>query len=378
MNAPDRAGTDNVRPRSFVFAGGGTGGHLYPAIAIREALLDQRPDAETLFICSDKELDGTILTREEVEWTAIPARPLALRPGALARLAWNWGRCVRVARSILRRQTGDGRSPIVIAMGGYVAAPIAQAASVEGAPIVMLNLDAPPGKANRLIARRADAVLTAADVPERPAWRPIRPLVRRAAHAQGSARECRAAMGLDSERPLLFITGASQGARSINAFMLAFARKCSSALTDWQVLHQCGAADQADLEETYETHGVQARVVPYCDDMASAWGGAELAVSRSGAGSVGEIWANRTPTLCLPYPYHHDDHQRANALPLECAGGVVIEEDLVDPERNLERAGSVLRELLAAPEERDRMRAALQELGPADGAQVVADLLASM
>jgi UDP-N-acetylglucosamine:LPS N-acetylglucosamine transferase len=109
--------------------------------------------------------------------------------------------------------------------------------------------------------------------------------------------------------------------------------------------------------------------------MGQAWGAADLAVSRAGAGSVAEAWANRVPTLFLPYPYHKDQHQRFNAAPLVDAGGAVLADDLIDPARNVAGAGKTLLELMASPDRRSSLRAALTRLGPADGADRIAAAL---
>jgi UDP-N-acetylglucosamine--N-acetylmuramyl-(pentapeptide) pyrophosphoryl-undecaprenol N-acetylglucosamine transferase len=122
----------------------------------------------------------------------------------------------------------------------------------------------------------------------------------------------------------------------------------------------------------YEAAKIRAIVRPLFREMGRVWGAAELAISRCGAGSVGEAWANRTPSIFLPYPFHKDQHQRQNALPLERAGGAVIVEDKVDAEANEAGAGRVLMELMADAAGRSEMRSKLRELGPADGAATVA------
>ena len=118
--------------------------------------------------------------------------------------------------------------------------------------------------------------------------------------------------------------------------------------------------------------GVSAVVVEYCDALGEAWGAADLTVSWCGAGTVGELWANRVPSLLLPYPHHTDQHQRMNARPLADAGGAVIVDDLIDPARNLEAHGATLMGLLSEPSRLGSMRAGLHSLGPADGSRVVA------
>jgi len=366
--------------RAFIFAGGGSGGHLYPGLAIAERIAERDPDAETLFICSDKPLDGRLLAAEGAAFRPIPARPFSPRPLALLRLLRNWGACIRLSREAIRELRREDLDVSVVAMGGYVAAPAVRAARVERAPVTLVNLDATPGKANRWIARCAAQRFTAAPIDGVGAdWTVVPPIVRRAAVADAPAQECRRRIGLDPELPTLLVTGASQGATSINALLAALADARPELFSGWQVYHQSGEKEgdmgPRGLGEAYEAAGVRAVIEPFCHDMAAAWGGADLAVSRCGAGNVGEVWANAVPTLFLPYPFHRDQHQKHNARPLVEAGGAELVEDRVDPRANLEHAGDALAALLSDAPKRERMREALRRLGPADGADRVAAAL---
>ncbi|MEC9373072.1 MAG: UDP-N-acetylglucosamine--N-acetylmuramyl-(pentapeptide) pyrophosphoryl-undecaprenol N-acetylglucosamine transferase [Planctomycetota bacterium] len=372
-----------MAPQVFIFAGGGTGGHLYPGLAIAREILARDGSARCVFICSDKALDAEILGHEGVEFHPIPARPLSVRPKGLIRLIWNWGKCVRTARGILRGVKEAGAGAHVVSMGGYVSAPIAQAARVERVPVTLVNLDAVPGKANRWIARRAAHRFTAAVFPgaEEKGFRVIPPVVRAEAVAKGEKAACRAALGLDPARRTLLVTGASQGATSINAFMARMAERSPEAFEGWQVFHQAGPSRETvggtALADVYRGAGIDAVVVAFCHDMASAWGSADLAVSRAGAGSVAEAWANGTPTLFLPYPYHRDEHQRHNAAQLESAGAAVIVRDRIDADANVREAGETLGGLLTDGALRELMAAAMRGLGAGDGAGRVATHLLS-
>ncbi len=366
---------------TFIFAGGGTGGHLFPALAIATALAERlgATNVRSVFVCSDRPLDAEILTAEDVEHVALHARPFSIRPRGFARFARHWGQSVRESRLLiqrLRREHPDSQLHLV-AMGGFVAPPVVQAARVERLPISLVNLDAVPGKANRWVARRAGQVLTAARVTARYAagWTQVGPIVRPTALARGTREECRQRLGLDPSRPTLLICGGSQGARSINLFMLEFAKAHSGALQPWQILHQTGAGEAEAVALAYEGHQITATVQPFVAEMGDWWGAADLAVARSGAGTCAEAWANRVPCLFLPYPFHKDQHQRHNAAALTEAGGAVIETDLIDPAKNVDQAGRTLLELLQDAPKRDRMRQGLAALGPADGASRVAQLL---
>jgi UDP-N-acetylglucosamine--N-acetylmuramyl-(pentapeptide) pyrophosphoryl-undecaprenol N-acetylglucosamine transferase len=359
-----------------VFAGGGTGGHIFPMLAVLEELRVRAPGVRAVFLCSTRQIDERILSAAEVEFVPIPAAPLSVRPAGLARFVSSWGGAVRAARAQLRRVRAEGGPVRVLSTGGFVSAPVAQAARAEGVPIVLLNQDSPPGKANHWIARHAGRVFSTAAVEGR-GWERIGPVVRRAAVAPGDAGECRAGLGLDPARPVLFVTGASQGARSVNEFAAALVRAHGGELRagGWQVVHQTGAEDNGAWRAAYDEQRVPAVVETFFDAMGACWGAADLAVSRAGAGSVAEAWANRVPTVFLPYPYHRDQHQRFNAAPLERAGGAVIVEDLIDPARNLGEAGERVMAIVRDGAARRAMRAGLGSLGPVDGAARLAAAL---
>lgn len=364
----------SVAPRAYLFAGGGTGGHIFPALAIAEQLRATGP-ARCLFLCSDRPLDAQILSREHAHYRVIPAKPFGVRPRALLRFLRSWGPSIREARRAIAERRRAGEDVRVIAMGGFVAAPVVQAARAEKAPILLVNMDAVPGKANRWIAKHAQRIVTSAPVESEP-WERIPPIVRAAATASSDPGACRAELGVDPRSLTLLVTGASQGARSINALLIELVRSHRPVFDGWQVIHQTGAHEDEAVRAAYATAGIPALVRPFFDGMGLVWGAADLAVSRAGAGSVAEAWANGVPTLFLPYPYHKDQHQRANALPLEQAGAGIIAEDKIDPALNAAGAGSVLLELLASPERRAALRKGLADLGPADGAARVAAILA--
>lgn len=393
--APAR--TTPISTATIIFAGGGSGGHIYPGLAIAEqvrVLADQRKTAQPriVFVCSERELDSRILTDAGVTFVTSPARPALASIKGMARFALAWRSAVAANRRLLR-DAGTLGPVHVCAMGGFVAAPCVRAALVERTKsgsalgVTMVNLDAVPGKANRWIAPRCDRVFTALPVAEHfmrsGSWQVVPPIVRARASVTRSPRECRIALGLDPDRPVLMVTGGSQGLRSLNEFVVAFAEspEVLRALRDgaWQVLHQTGRGFDEAIARRYAKLGIDAIVVAFSDRMSEWWGAAELCVATAGAGTIAEVWCNRVPGLLLPYPHHRDQHQKLNARLLVEAGGgsggVRLGEDLIDAGRNLERNGATLVELLARPDLREGMRKALGSLGPADGAAQIAQAL---
>jgi UDP-N-acetylglucosamine--N-acetylmuramyl-(pentapeptide) pyrophosphoryl-undecaprenol N-acetylglucosamine transferase len=369
---------------TYLFAGGGTGGHLYPGLAIAEKLreLAGGDAARAKFLCSTRPLDAELLAAEGAEFAAIDASPFGVSPRRLVKFVTTWGKAVSQASEQIR---SAGAKVHVVAMGGFVAAPAVRAAKKLGVPVTLVNLDAVPGLANRWIAGRADAVYTALPVPGRN-WTVVRPIVRGAAMAPGDAAHCRKMLGLDALRPTLLVTGASQGASTINAVMQRLVKDRPTLLAGWQVIHQTGAPKGApkgeagrseidDLRSAYRGADIPAVVEPYFKEMGVCWGAADAALSRSGAGSVAEAWANRVPTVFMPYPHHKDQHQKFNAMPLVDVYGAVLVEDRIDAGANAAPLATTLTGLVRNPARLAAMRAALEKLGPADGAEGVARAL---
>lgn len=381
------AGNMNARTtRGVIFAGGGTGGHIFPGIAIAEqleAMMGRGGESGGVvcrFAVSSRPLDGEILKQAGREFVVIPAQPFGVRPKALIKFVRSWGGAVRAGRAMIRAMREScGGGVEVIAMGGFVAAPVVQAARAEKVPISLVNLDAVPGRANRWISKHCGRVYTTVAVKDGSlrcgktgggmmGVEVVPPIVRAAARAPGDATACRAKLGLDPSRRTVMVTGASQGAKSINSFMLRFA-SVAKVLREggWQVVHQTGKGEAERVREGYKSAGVDAVVAEFFDGMGAMWGAADIAVSRSGAGSVAEAWANGVPTIFLPYPYHKDQHQKFNAMGLAQAGGAVIVDDAIDAEKNMESAGRVLSELCRDEGKRAAMRGAYERLGAADG-----------
>ncbi|MEM1330851.1 MAG: glycosyltransferase [Planctomycetota bacterium] len=366
--------------RAVVFAGGGTGGHLFPAVAIAERLVEQLPGATLRFWCSDRSIDARILAQqtvggELVAFDPLPAKPVGARPGALLRFLRSWGPSVREARARLRELKSAHDTVQLVATGGFVAAPAVQAARVERVPVTLVNLDATPGKANRWAARHARRVFNAADGGPDP-WERVRPLVRAQA-VGGDAARCREALGLDPDRPTLLITGGSQGARSINDMVAALLGSHAEAFSAWQCIHQCGDEAQADpLARAYDGAGIDAIVRPFFAEVGLCWGAASAALGRAGAGTVAEAWANRVPTLFMPYPWHRDEHQARNAAVLVDPGASEVVRDLREGNANAGgAAGDRLLVWLQDPGVPHRLADRFSGLPEPDGADQIASSL---
>ena len=365
--------------RAYLFAGGGTGGHIYPALAIIEQIRVLDPSAHCELLVSDRPNDRAILEPLAIPFAPLPAKPFGVRPGTLWRFVASWSPSVRQTRDAIERLKQSHDRVTLVAMGGFVAAPAARAAHREHVPVVLVNLDAVPGKANELIARKANTIYTACDIEGHTHWQRVPPIVRASTLEPLTPQDARARFDLEPDAPTLLITGGSTGAQSLNRFMQRFASTHPGAMRDWQVIHQTGKQiSDTELEElrgAYRGASTPAWVEHYIDGMGAAYAAADLGIGRCGAGTVAECWGAKLPSMFFPYPYHKDQHQLHNAKPLLAIEGAIACIDHVDPEANLRAYADTLADLLTSPDRRDRMRAALGSLGEPDGASRIARAL---
>ncbi len=363
------------RQGTILFAGGGTGGHLFPGLAVAERLQEMADGVGMHFACSDRDFDQEILSRQSVGYTPIRARPWPLRRVEWPLFAWACARSYRQARRLLRER--DVRC--VLSTGGFVSAPLVLAARHLGIPSVLINLDAVPGKANQWLAQHCRKVYTVYETDQLAAeveWIPM-PL-RWSVIGPDDPRAARRELGFDPDKPLLVVTGASQGAESINQTLIALVDRpdFGAELYGWQILHLAGSGHVEPVQQAYLRVHLDATVLPFSNQMGLVWSAADLAISRAGANSVAEIAANRVPTIFLPYPHHPDQHQRLNAFPLVNAGGALLLEDASDPTENVRRIAGPLIRLMNNAEARQRMRMALgQEVSDDSAARIASHLL---
>ncbi|MCC7204831.1 MAG: glycosyltransferase [Phycisphaeraceae bacterium] len=383
---------------TIVFAGGGSGGHIFPNLAVIERLREMALDFTPHLIISPRPVDAQIVATAQLAATPIPAQPFTPKPWRWPSWYAAWRRSVADVKTVLYRH----QVKCLIATGGFVSAPALTAARALDIPNALVSLDAVPGKANRLMARKAGRIFSAYPVPDWPNAQVIDAPLRRAAVGPADHVVAKRQLGLDPARPMLAVFGGSQGAGTLNRLLIQlaatpdlravltghappqrptigindFAGKFDDTPQVWQIFHAAGADDVAAVRAAYAQAGLIAHVVPFCDRMDLAWSAADLAISRAGASSVAEAWANATPTVFLPYPFHKDEHQRLNAQPLADLGGAVIYRDLVDPVANAHQLTGPLISLLSNGVWRKTMADAMRLRPPSDGAAAIAQWIA--
>jgi UDP-N-acetylglucosamine--N-acetylmuramyl-(pentapeptide) pyrophosphoryl-undecaprenol N-acetylglucosamine transferase len=360
----------------LVFAGGGTGGHLYPGLAVAEAVRAADPSIPITFFTTNRALDRQLLEPSGFAQREQPVRPVTLHPLRWPGFLRAWRRSVCAARDFLRSH--EVRA--VLGLGGYAAGPPVVAASQLGIRTALLNPDAIPGRANRFLARRTDLVVLQWEASRKCFSTAVNcqtlgcPI--RAGFAEADREAGRRHFGLAPDRPVLLVTGASQGARTVNEAMMRVWPSFRMEQPNWQLLHLSGAADEPAVSAAYAAAGAAARVVSFTHEMPQALAAADLVISRAGASTLAELTALGKPAILLPYPYHRDRHQHANAQVLVDQGAAIMLEDQRDAEANTE--GILYAVMDAARAERlALMTRAAGGLGRPDAARRVAEWLLS-
>ena len=345
----------------MIVAGGGTGGHLFPGLAVAEAVAGQG-NAPVLFVGSAYGIEATAIPRTPFPFRALAIRGLRGR-GWRAALAFAWQ--LPVAFLQAWRIVGTFRPTLVLGLGGYGSVPVVLAAWVRRVPTVLMEQNVHPGFANRLLGRLARRVCTAFAESGRffPAGRTVQtgnPV--RALHTDA--------------RPLadhftLFVFGGSQGAHTINEAAVEAARIVSQQLSNLRVIHQTGPADAEAVKQQYRERGVEAQVVPFVHDMASAYGQADLVVCRAGATTVAELATLGKPAILIPYPFAADDHQRTNAEKLVRQGAAEL---ILNAELSGEHLATSVLTLARDRTRLAKMGEAARQLAVPDAARRVAEV----
>lgn len=349
-----------------VIAGGGTGGHLYPGVAVARELLRRQPDAHVTFAGTARGLEATLVPKEGFELDVIRSaglkgrsiaavtRGLALMPVSFAD-AW----------ALLSRR----RPNIVIGLGGYSSGPVVMVAALRGIPTLLLEQNSVPGLTNRRLARvvRA-AALTYDDVNNyfgRKAFvtgNPVRPEFFTQSHAYQSS--------VLTDAPKVLILGGSQGSHALNVACVAAAPELVRRHPGLEVVHQTGQRELAAVREGYERAGVGARTASFLDGVAGEIAAADLVICRAGATTLAELAAVGRPAVLVPLPTAADDHQRKNADVLVNAGAALMIEE---KDLNAGTLAALASELLHDNERRTRMSVAMKTLARPDAAERIVD-----
>ena len=353
----------------ILIACGGTGGHLFPGIAVAEAL--RARGHEVLLLISEKKVDAEASAKyPHLRFETMPAvaKPPTLSPRMLP-FIWKTWRAVGHCKAILRGFKADA----VLGMGGFTSLPPVYAGHKLGLKTFIHDSNARPGRANVLTSRFCTQVFLGLDAakaffPHRETvttGTPVRPEIMNLPDREQAA----ASFGLDSQKTTILVTGGSQGARRLNELSAEAAGKLPP---EMQVLHIAGALDFERVSQIANGRANH-KVLGFCDQMPAAYAMADLVIARAGASSLTEIAMCGQPSILVPYPYAADDHQTRNAEVFASAGAAeLVQERDLDAEKLASMATAILRDLptykrmakaaraLAIPDAAERVCAAIE------------------
>ena len=349
-----------------LIAGGGTGGHIIPALAIADALRAGDGGAEVLFLGTPRGLESKLVPQagyplELIEVGQLKNVSLATRMRTMADLP----RALLRARALLR----SFRPHVAVGVGGYASGPAMAAAILAGVPTLAFEPNAAPGLANRLVGKRVSAAAVN-----------FAPAARFFQNAEVTGIPVREAFFLLGDRPAeaaphLLVFGGSQGARALNRVVPSILKKLLEAIPGLTVLHQAGSRAFEETRAAFMASGADPahwQVSAFLDDMPQQFAIADLVLARSGASTVAELCAAGKPSLLVPFPMAADDHQRRNAEVLVGAGAAVL---LPETELTPERLLAELQQLFSHPERLRGMSVQARTLARRDAAAVIAAMV---
>lgn len=367
--------------RTILFAGGGTAGHVYPALAVAAAVAERESDLEPVFVGTEGRLEGRLVPASGYRFHHIDALPLPRRPSlGLFKLPAALRSAIRRCEEIITQERAVG----AVTFGGYVSFPLDWACGRTDIPLVIHEQNSVPGIANQFAARWADRIaVTFPGSAERfrqtervsVTGNPVRADMLNLDRERERAEALRH-FRLHQRRRTVLVFGGSQGARSLN-------RATVSSYTHWgdpsrvQILHAAGRTLYGEAASAWERaraggEGPLVRCVDYIDDMRAAYSAADVVVCRAGATSIAEITALGLPAVLVPYPHATRDHQLVNARSLAQIGAArIIEDDELDGRR----LASAVQPLLYDQDERDALSRAARAFGRRDAAEVLARII---
>ena len=345
----------------LIVAGGGTGGHLFPGLAVAREFRRRNGDTRILFVGSSWGIESRVIPDTEFPIELLPIRGLKGR-GLKGLLEGLYGIPVSLWRS---RAIIRGFDPqCIIGLGGYASGPLLLAGVSRRIRCAILEQNLRPGLTNRILGRLVDRIFTS--FRESIEYFPRTKVV-----LTGTPVRWRTLPEVDrEERFHLLVFGGSAGAHRINEAVLGALAHLGEAAAGFRVTHQTGRADEAVVREGYESLTCEAEVLPFIDRMDSAYAAADLVICRAGASTLSELAAFGKPAVLIPYPYAAHDHQRLNAMAVAEAGAaeVIVERELTAP-----GLADAIRMLRADPGRREAMGRAARGLGRDDAAERIVD-----
>ena len=366
-------------PLSVLIAGGGTGGHLYPGIAVARELLAKTPSAQVAFVGTAAGIEARVIPREGFALELIHAAGLKGKSlGALVRGITLLPLGARDAWRVITRR----RPSVVVGVGGYSSGPVVLLAALRGVPTLLMEQNVVPGLTNRLLAPVVDAAAVTYEESARffgnkafVSGNPVRAefLDRRDTPVSDDRVVAHEASPAEPVQVLVF--GGSQGAHAINVAMVEAASRLSQGTPRVQLTHQTGERDLAMVQDAYRRAGLNARVEPFLYEMDREMRAADLVVCRAGATTLAELAASGKASILVPLPTATDDHQRRNAEALVNHGAAVM---VVERELSGDRIAFEILGLARDPVKRGQIGDRARRMARPDAARLIAEKVVSL
>jgi len=356
----------------MLIAGGGTGGHLYPGVALAEDLTTRQKGNEVLFVGTERGIEARVIPElgyplAKIDVAGLKRQGLVGLLRGLLKLPGSFFQC----RAILKRFAPD----VAVGVGGYASGPMIMSAWLSGIPTVILEQNTVPGITNRILGRFVNQVFVTFEsssvyFPKRKVQALGNP-IRRAL----LENFLRSKLPGPSEVFTILVLGGSQGAHAVNLRMIEAAGHLGELEGKLRVVHQSGAADEEIVRRGYTEIGFDAEVVPFIEDMSAAYRRADLVIARAGATTIAEIQVVKKASLLIPYPYAADNHQELNAKAMVDAGASIM---LVERELDGPRLAQEIRRLYADRDRLLEMERAASRVGRPEAAREIVDACAEL
>jgi UDP-N-acetylglucosamine--N-acetylmuramyl-(pentapeptide) pyrophosphoryl-undecaprenol N-acetylglucosamine transferase len=348
-----------------VIAGGGTGGHLFPGIAIAEEFLARDKQTEVLFVGTKRGIENKLLSRIGYPLKTIDIEGVKGRGGkALVKGFYRIPQSMWQSRRILN----EFRPQIVIGVGGYASGPAVLAAYFMGIPTAIAEQNIIPGITNRILGKIADKIFVT--YAETAGWFSRSRVILSGNPVRAALAGVRSVRKEKKSFRQLLIFGGSQGAMAINRSVVEMLPQLKKMKTEIHILHQTGAGDLEAVREAYSRYGIDAEVSPFIVDMAEAYERADLIICRAGATSLAEITAAGKVSILIPFPFAANDHQTKNARALADAGAAIL---ISESELSGKKLSAIVEELLGSEEKLHRMEEKSAQLGNIHAAAAIVD-----
>ncbi len=363
-----------------IFSGGGTGGHIYPAISIAKEMQKRHVDIDILFIGTDKGMEKDIVPKEGYILKYIKVQGFARKitfdnVKALSEAITSIFSAAKIIKGF--------KPDIVIGPGGYVCGPVVLAAWLMGVPTLIHEQNAFPGVTNKMLSKLADQIAITFEEARNYfktskkvyfAGNPLRHGFFAVSKADGLKH-----FGFSKDLPLILIVGGSRGAKRVNECAIKLIKECE-VHRKFQILHITGQSQYENCLDIYKTNGIPMnsnliKVLPYLHNMPDALAACDIVISRCGAGMISEITALGKPSILIPFPFATDNHQEYNGRALEKAGAAIV---ILENELNEDVLYEQLQNLLSDSDRLDKMSANSKKLGKPEASSDIVDLIDSL